>query len=320
MFENLDVAATLAATPPSALASPIAAGARFDVSIDDACSTGGLLGCSPERVTSITDVTVNGAVANVRVEDDSNKLSVEGVTEGDTALTVTARFEGEDAGERTATLSLRVREVSAVDVELWCDRDASVAAVPPGVILTTTLAYLGSNTPGGDERVSLWHHDVQWAEEIVFDGEQPDGFADAPETSPATVGLEFSTPGWSTAVDAATDRTLLELLVYDATDITELELDAPASLNVEEQGDIRLEAAIGDLGPCVDSPDVVVEAVALDPSVCGLGGLGVDSWVGDMRDSVPVTGTASGLCEVEVLLPDAGLSAVAAIDVIATDG
>ena len=54
----------------------------------------------------------------------------------------------------------------------------------------------------------------------------------------------------------------------------------------------------------------------LDPDVCGLGGLGTDSWEGSVGEGIPVTGGAFGLCEVEVTLPDAGLSVVAAIDVV----
>lgn len=319
VVENLDVAATLAATPTAALASPVAVGARFDLSIDDACSVGGVLGCSPERVSDITAVEVDDAILDVVVDGEStNKLNAEALAQGDTELSVTATFEGnEDSGERTAELTVRVRDVVAVDVEPWCDRDASVVAVPPGVGITTTLAYLGdSRASGGGDRVSLWHDEVNWPAEIAFDGETPSGVATALETSPVTADLTFTTLGWSTAVDARSGDALVDFLVYGPADLTDMELDAPASLNVEEQGNIDVDAFIDDLSLCVGSPEVVVEAFVLDPGACGLGGLGVDSWEGTLRESIPVTGAASGLCEVEVALPDAGLSVVAAIDVI----
>jgi hypothetical protein len=317
MVENLDVAATLAATPPAALATAVAEGARFDLSIDDACSTGGLLGCSPERVTRITGVEVNGAIATVAWEEDgSNKLTVEAFDDGTTDIAVTAQFEGEDAGERTASITLDVREVAAVDLELWCDRDADAVAVPPGVGLTTTLAYLGTASPGGEgELISVWHHDVDWPEEIAFDGETPEDFAFTDATSPATTSLTFTTLGWHTAVDARSGEALLDLFVYAPEDLTDLELDASATLLVEEQSIIDVSAFVDDLALCVDSPEVVVEAFVFDPDVCGLGGLNVDNWQGSLTEPIPINGGAPGLCEVEVILPDADLSAVIAIDV-----
>ncbi len=283
-----DEEARLEAVPVEAFQMATALGSTFTVQIVDACVGGGLAPCSTEQVSEIVEVSQTEALFSVEAEALAS-VDLVATDVGTTNVSITARFEGESAGTRTASQTFDVREPDGMRLTPSCEvlEAATPWLVPVNVITSAELALQG----GGDD---LFHHEVDWNGTVLVDAT---GFDTTEGRSPETAQLAFITPGVN-QVEMMGVGPGPELYVYEFSEIDQLYTDLPTQ-EVTEGSFMTFapRAYIEGRVACVSDPAEIVYA-SVDSGPCAFSSFDTNDVQrsNDFGNGFQLYGLSAGVC------------------------
>lgn len=285
-----DDEARLEAAPEQALQMATAIGASFSLAIFDACVGGGLAPCTTEQASELLDVSQTEELFEI-TDSQQNRIELAAFSIGTTRLSLTARFEGEAEGVRTASRDFDIREPDRVRLTPSCEVLESTEPwlVPVNVATAVELVLQGQ---GAD----LFHDDVDWYNDVRVDAT---GLEFTSGQSPETTELVFVAPGIQQA-EMTSVGSGDEFLIYEPRDLDALDADLPSeTISAGSFVSFTPRAHLEGRPVCISDPnETVVARVVEGPCAFSSFDAADVERNNDLGSGFQVYGLAAGVCNI----------------------
>jgi hypothetical protein len=236
------------------------------------------LGCLKE-IVEIRDVIAQDPSVADFTEFDDELVTLQGLGEGETRVTIVGLTEGRDVVERY--LDVRVARVDRFSAGTRCDDWDSESSL---VTLGTELTW------------QYWMLDTA-GHELMGDPEMDFGGLEQLSLGPGSAQLVSSALGDYRLTSGLWDGIVDEIRVVEA-EPTSLELVPPEEVSEEVIAALEIRVTLEDEVPCVE--EVERHVTVLTPETCSLDLLDEVLELSTTQDGVSVFGRDPGTCSIEV--------------------